>query len=107
MIRSRFRDGDLIPQKIRSVGGIGVCQICRRGSNVLMLVCRGSLESEKQLWCLLRSQWPGGKVPASGRRFLGSKPYSTEDPPCVSAWRALHLTSWVKCSPTGVEWKFR
>ncbi|GBN49035.1 hypothetical protein AVEN_143121-1, partial [Araneus ventricosus] len=29
-----------------------------------------------------RPQWPSGKGSASGRRVPGSKPDSTEDPPC-------------------------
>ncbi|GBM08665.1 hypothetical protein AVEN_52752-1 [Araneus ventricosus] len=51
-----------------------------------------------------------------GKRFLESrlweqktaylKPHSIEDPPCMWAWCALNLPSWVKYSHIDMAWKF-
>ncbi|GBN71495.1 hypothetical protein AVEN_33692-1 [Araneus ventricosus] len=41
-----------------------------------------------------------------GEEVPGSKPDSTEDPPCKQFWGTLNLKSWVKILPAGVVRKF-
>ncbi|GBM18536.1 hypothetical protein AVEN_252309-1 [Araneus ventricosus] len=67
------------------------------------------LTFKTQLSCRNYMSGRGGLVVRSrlqGQMFLGSKPDSTEDPPCIWDWRTLNLMLWVKRPPIGVVLKF-